>query len=439
MDHATWLTHDARIDAEQVPDAAPLLDRLSQEFIASLTPREALALKFEPSAYLRARQLPPADPDWLTWVLMTGRGWGKSYAAAAWIAKQLQSPGDVILIAPTLDDCWVLQYEVIRQVLPPWVRTVERVSRNQVLLPDHGSRVIMHSAYTPDAVRGLNARAAWCEEASAWIGQGEIWRNLQRALRARGETPARAVFTLTPPREIGWLLDLCVQPTTRVTRGTARDNTATDPRNIESWYREMAGTVECDRELDGRVCLGQDGALFRIEDIEAARVQAPPHLDQIVVACDPAMSNGKFADSVGLVCLGISGVHLYVLASCSEKLAPVEWADRAISWASKFCAGRFVVENSGAGMYPKATLEAQMRIANVFRRPVVESPARGSKADRAQPLSAMCAGGRLHLVGRHEQLERDLTRWYPGASWSPGALDAIVHGAALLTFNGIKQ
>src|SRR4051812_14789296 len=121
LDLPTWQAHDARIKSEQVPDGAPLLDRLTPEFVAGLTPRECLALKFEPRAYLRPRQLPPSDPDWLTWVLMTGRGWGKSFAAASWVAEQLKSAGDVILVSPTLDDCWTLQWEPIKQVLPPWV------------------------------------------------------------------------------------------------------------------------------------------------------------------------------------------------------------------------------------------------------------------------------------------------------------------------------
>ena len=321
-------------------------------------------------------------------------------------------------------------------MLPPWVRYVERVAKNQVILPDHGSRVIMTSAFTPDAVRGLNARAAWCEEASIWVGAGELWRNLQRALRAPGETPARAVFTTTPPRELNWILELCTQPTTRVTRGTARDNTATDPRNVEAWYREMKGTIEGARELDGEVVLGVDGALFKIADLEAARVQEPPKVfDRVVIAIDPAQGANRGSDTVGIVALAIRAGQIYVLASCSERLEPAAWAGRAISWAERYHAGQFVVEPTGSGSYPRATLDAQMRITRVMQRPIVDSPARGSKSDRAMPLSAAAAQGRLHLVGRHEQLERELTTWFPGASFSPGGLDALVHGAANLTQN----
>lgn len=434
MDLPEWQAHDARIKAAQAPDGAPLLDRLPREFLAALAPRAALALKCEPRAYLRARQFAPRDPDWLTWVLLTGRGWGKSFAAAAWVVEQIRTPGDLALVAPIIDDAWTLQWEVIRALLPPWVRFVERVARLQVLFPDFGSRLLLWSAQNTQ-YRGPNLRAAWCEEPVKWPGAGELWSNLRLALRVRGATPARAVFTTTPPRELDWILELCTQPTTRVTRGTARDNPANDPRNVSAWYEEKAGTIEGARELDGEVVLGVDGALFRIEDLEAARVSEAPSLSAIIVAVDPAQSARKDADPVGIVALGIRGGHLYVLESCSERLEPATWARRAIDWAERHHAARFIVEPTGSGAYPRATLDAQMRIGGTRRIPIVESSARGSKADRAAPLSAAAAQGRLHLVGRHAELERELTTWHPGARFSPGGLDALVHGAAVLTFN----
>jgi len=414
----------------------PLLDRLPPEFIAGLTPRECLALRFEPRAYLRPRQLPPADPDWLVWMLLTGRGWGKSFAAAAWVAEQLKSEGDVVLAAPTLEDCWTLQWETIRAVLPPWVRYVERVAKNQVLFPDTGARILMTSAYTPEAVRGLNARAAWLEEASVWVGNGELWRNLQRALRVPGPTPPRAVFTLTPPKELTWVLELCTLSTTRVVRGAAWENPSLDPRAVAAWYEEKKGTIELERELNGSVVLGHDGALFSAQALEDARVQvAPQRFTRVVVACDPAQGAGKYSDTVGLVCCAIQAGHIYVLASCSERLSAEQWSTRALQWARQFHAGQIVVEPTGSGGYPRATLDAQQRLGGFMQIPIIESPARGSKADRAMPLSAAAAAGRLHIVGRQEQLERELTQWFPGASFSPGGLDALVHGCAAITNN----
>jgi phage terminase large subunit-like protein len=74
-----------------------------------------------------------------------------------------------------------------------------------------------------------------------------------------------------------------------------------------------------------------------------------------------------------------------------------------------------------------------MRLRSVTLRPIVDSKAVGSKADRAMPLSTAAAHGRLHLVGAHPALERELVSWHPGAKFSPGGLDALVHGASYLT------
>jgi len=440
MDLATWHTHEQRIDAQQTPDGAPLLARLPRAFVDSLAPVEALALAHDPRAYLRPRQQLTTDGAWLVAVFMAGRGWGKSLAAAGWVIGEIlrgtpDRPADFALVAPTIDDCWGLQWRTIKALISPWVRYIERAARNQVVFPDHGVTLLMHSSEVTQ-YRGPNLRGAWCEEPVKWAAGGvELWKNLRLALRVAGLTPPRAVLTTTPPRELNWTLGLCCEPTTRVVRGTMRDNPTLDSRAVDAAYRAMAGTIEGDRELNGRVVLGTDGALFRLEDLEAHRVQEAPSLTSIVVSVDPAQSAKRDADPVGLVCLGVTSGHLYVLESCSERLEPAAWAQRAIDWAERYRAGRFVVEPTGSGSYPRATLEAQMRIGGLMRRPITESKAKGSKADRAAPLSAAAAQGRLHLVGRHEQLERELTTWHPAANFSPGGLDALVHGASVLTNN----
>jgi phage terminase large subunit-like protein len=434
-----WRATEARIDAYQVADGSPLLDRLEPDFLASLEPLESLALAHSPEAYLRPRQLLDGYVvEWLVAVFLAGRGFGKSFAAAGWLIQQILAahhsrPQDFALVAPTLDECWSLQWEkAIKPQLPPWVRVTERVARNEILFPDHGVSLLLHSAEISE-YRGPNLRGAWLEEPVKYPRGETLWRNLRLALRVPGAAPPRAVVTTTPPRELNWILDLCAAPDTIVVRGRMRDNPMIDPRSVAAAYRDYSGSLEGARELDGEVVLGVDRALFRLAEIEAHRVSRPPALESIVVAVDPAQSSKKDADPVGLVVVGISRGHLYVLASCSEQLEPLDWARRAIDWARLHDAGSYVVEPTGSGSYPRATLEAQMRILGAPRRPVLDSPARGSKADRAAPLSAACASGRLHLVGRHPALERELTTWFPGAGFSPGALDALVHGAAHLT------
>lgn len=434
---AEWREREREIDADAVLDGgSPLIDLLPLDFLASLTPMQALALRHDPRAWLRPAQLPPADNDWLVWLQMQGRGAGKSTSAAGWVISQVlqghpSRPSDILLVAPKLDDCWTLMWRTIKAYVPPWVRYVERIARNSVLYPDHGVEIFMHSAEIE--YRGGNIRGAWLDEPVRYTRGQELWSTLRLALRVPGTTPPRAVITTTPPRELNWLIDLACEPTTRVTRGRMRDNPALDKRAVDAAYLAMGATVEARRELDGEVVLETDGAVCRLSDIDRARVDVAPRLQQIVIAVDPAQSAKRDADAVGIVAAGIADGQVYVLESCSERLEPFDWARRAIEMAERHHAGRYIVEPTGSGSYPRATLEAMLGMMHAQRLPITDSKARGSKADRAAPLSAACAGGRLRLVGRHEALERELTTWHPRANWSPGALDALVHGASYLT------
>lgn len=454
MDLAEWRKHETRIAAYQVPDGRPLVERVSPEWLSQLSGLEALALKYDRRAALRARQqAPDASGDWLVWFLLTGRGWGKSHAAAAWMIDEILSsspaePVNFALVGPTEPETWSGQWATIESMLPPWVRFAPRISKKEVLFPDHGVRVMIRSAEDAE-FRGPNLRRLWGEEPTKWPNGERLWRNMRRSLRVRGATPPRAVLTTTPPEELDWLIDLAADPATHVTRGRMRDNTALDQRAVDAEYRASAGTSDGARELDGETVFGVDGALFFSEPrevvydgerfvnpgLDGTRVPGAPRCDEIVVAVDPAQSGKGDADPVGIAAIGRAGGHLYVLESAVGRMAPEVWAAKAIDMAERQRAGRFVVEPTGSGAYPRSTLEAQRQILKAQRRPIIESPARGSKADRAHPLAGVAARGRLHLVGSQRELEHDLTHWYPGAKWSPNGLDALVHGCAVLTSN----
>ncbi len=434
-----WREHEKRIDASQPREGLPLLDLLTLEQVDALTPAEALALKWEPSAYLRPPQVvDEAADDWLAWVFMSGRGFGKSFAAAAWLVSRIvaKDAGDYALVAPTLDDVWDLQWKAIEALLPPWVRRVPKLARGYVVFPDHGVTLLTHSAVNVE-YRGPNLRGAWCEEPVKWVRGDKLWNTLAKAVRVKGPTPARTVWTTTPPEQIDWLLELCVESTTRVVRGRMRDNPTLDERAVEAVYTRKAGTADAARELDGKVVIGVDGALFTAAILERDRVDAMPDApDAIVVSVDPSKRANKDADPVGIAVVALKAGHLYVAESCARRMLPDEWASLAIAMQADHDAGRYVVEPTGAGEYPRATLNAQMRIEDAPRVPIVESKAKGSKADRASPLSAASKAGRLHLVGRnHAELEHELTNWHPGCAWSPNGLDALVHGASVVTSN----
>ena len=454
MDLVEWRKQEAVIAAYQTPDGRPLVERLPSEWLASLTDLEALSLKYDPRAYLRPRQqAPDAGGDWIVWLMVPGRGWGKSHAAAAYFVGEVMrnppdAPATFALLGPTEPEAWAGQWSMVEALTPPWVRFETRVSKKEIVFPDYGVRVMIRSAEDTE-FRGPNLRLVWGEELVKWHDGARLWRNVRRSLRVRGDTPPRAVLTTTPPEELDWIIDLAADPATYVTRGRMRDNTALDPRAVEAEYRASAGTSEGERELDGACVFGVDGALFFLErrevvyegerfvnpGLDATRLPGAPKCDEVVVAVDPSQSGKGDADPVGIVACGRFGGHLCALESLVGRMAPEVWASKAIGMADRWRAGRFIVEPTGSGSYPRSTLAAQMQIMRSTRRPVIESPARGSKADRAQPLALAAARERFHIVGKQKSLEHDMCRWYPGAKWSPNGLDALVHGCAALTSN----
>lgn len=439
-----WTAAEKRIDAEQVPDGRPIAERLPLEFLESLTPAEALALRYDPRTSLRPRQIAPAtDPidPWLVAVFLAGRGWGKTHAAAAWLANEVltnrpATPAIYGLVAPTLQDVWTIQVEALRAWLPPWVRCVERRTHDELVFPDHGVTLRAYSAQSPQ-LRGPNLRGAWCTELVKWSRGADLFRNLRLAVRVPHPdgSPPQIVCDTTPPQELGWILALCTEPTTRVIRGGMRSNPHIDQRVVDAAYNAMGNTPSAQRELGGLVVLGADRALVSVETVEGSRVASAPPLESIVLGVDPALSGSRESDATGLVVAGIAQGHLYILRSCAEQLEPEEWSARAVRWVSDLHVGRVAVEHAtgSGGAVARAVLSAEMRIAGVSC-PIFDSQARGAKRDRAQPLAALFSRGRVHLVGAgHDQLVRDLTQWEPGCNWSPGALDAAVHACALLT------
>lgn len=437
-----WNRAQRRIDREQVVDGRPLLERVSEEFLASRSPAEILAMKYEPRCYLRPRQIPPpTDPDdpWLVLVYLTGRGWGKSLASMAWLANEVLTnrparPATYGLVAPTLPETWSIQFETLKPLLPPWVRWVERRTHDEIVFPDHGVTLRCYSAQSPE-IRGPNLRGAVCTELTKYSRGTELFRNLRLAVRVPGKTPPRIVCDCTPPQELNWILRLCAERTTKVVRGAMRDNPALDARIVEAAYRELGNTPSARRELGGEVCLGADRALVSVEAVERSRVAAAPPLVSVACGVDPALSGSKYADTTGIVIAGVDGAgDVYVLRSCSEQLEPEEWSARTIAWCRELGVGRIAVEHASGsgGAVARAVLAAEMR-ASRWQRPILDSYARGPKRDRGQVLATLFARQRIHLVGRHEALERDLTQWEPGSNWSPGALDAAVHCVSLLT------
>ncbi|MCA8896149.1 MAG: DNA-packaging protein [Amphiplicatus sp.] len=377
----------------------------------------------------RADQWPPCDLQWTTWLVLGGRGAGKTRAGAEWV-RFLAEGGDdsrpicafnIALVAESYADAREIMIEGpsgLRAIAPDCSRPVFEASRRR-LVWENGAEARLFSAEDPEGIRGFQFDAAWCDELCKWRYPEETWSNLQLALRL-GARPRQVVTTT--PRPMALLKRLIAAPTTAMTRASTYENRA---NLADAFFSEIAasyeGTALGRQELMGEVIDDIEGALWSWSMIEAARISAAPTLDRVVVAVDPPASIGPDADECGIVVAGRSGESAYVLADWSVRgLSPRGWAERVIAAYSEFEADRIVVEVNQGGEMARAVIAAVDASA-----PVRAVHASRSKRVRAEPVAALYERGLVRHVGAFTALEDQMTS-FTGEGASPDRLDALV-------------
>ena len=395
------------------------------KILAEFTARERAALASAWPVWARPEQLQPAGA-WRTWLILAGRGWGKSRTGAEWVRAQVKAglAGRIALVARTASDVRDVIVEGesgILAISPKDERPTWEPSRRRLTWPN-GAQATTYSADEPDQLRGPQHDGAWCDELAAWR-YPETWDQLRFGLRL-GAHP-RVVVTTTPrPTKI--IRDLIASPDTVVTRGRTRDNVANlAPGVVAELERRYAGSRLGRQELDGEVLDDSAGALWRWTWIDAARVAKAPDLRRIVVAVDPATTSGEESDETGIVVAGIGyDGRGYILADESGRYRPEEWARKVASAYHAHKADAVIAESNQGGEMVGAVLRAYGSAG----LPVRTVHAKRGKATRAEPVAVLYEQGRVSHVGSLARLEDQLTTWDPGASGaSPDRLDALVY------------
>ncbi|MBA3776900.1 MAG: DNA-packaging protein, partial [Betaproteobacteria bacterium] len=301
--------------------------------MSSLTATEADELTRDWQLIARDNQLPP-DGDWLVWMLMAGRGFGKTRSGAETVHTWAETyPGcRIALVASTAADARDVMIAGESGLIA--TRTGTRAatyepSKRLVTWPN-GSQATAYSAEEPNRLRGPQHHFAWGDELAAWQYAQETWDQLMFGLRL-GERP-RAVVTTTP-RPVKLVRDLLRDSTTRITRGSTFDNAANlAPTFLDAVRKKYEGTRLGRQELYAEILDDTPGALWQREQIERLRVKVAPELTRVVVAIDPAVTSGEDSDETGIIAAGV-GVdgHGYVLDDASIRATPHAWARRAVN------------------------------------------------------------------------------------------------------------
>jgi len=374
----------------------------------------------------RPQQLPP-EGDWRIWLILSGRGWGKTFTGAGWIIeKAMSQPGiECAVVAPTFTDvrrtCVEGPSGIIKS-LPSGA--LEQYNRNngQITLTN-GSKIHMVSADAGERARGLNLSYAWLDEFAAWRYEETWTAGLAPALRIGNP---QTIITTTPrPTKLLREFMSRTDGSVVVTRGSTFDNAANlSQAALEELKSRYEGTRLGRQELYGELLLDTPGALWRLSDIDETRVDEAPELVRIVVAIDPAVTSGEESDETGIVVVGKGADGRgYVLADRSCRDTPSGWAHRAVQAFHDFNADRIVAEKNQGGDMVESTIRSVLSTA-----PYKGITAKQGKRLRGSPIAALYEQGRISHVGSFDILEDQMTTWLPDSGLSPDRLDALVHG-----------
>ena len=385
----------------------------------------------------RPAQLTPPG-DWLVWLVIAGRGWGKTRCGSEFVRAQIKSGCDrVALIGATAADTRDVLIEGESGILstsPNHDRPIYEPSKRRLTWPN-GATAIAYSADEPDRLRGPQHAAAYCDEIASWR-YPDAWHQLRFGLRL-GRNPR--VLATTTPRPIKLIRDLIKREgrDVFVTRGITTENAANLPASyLAEMQARYGGTRLGRQELMAEILEDVPGALWQRDWIERDRVEKAPEMRRIVVAIDPAASSGEDADETGIVVagLGFDG-RGYVLEDVSGRYAPHEWAMHAISAYHRHKADRIIAEKNNGGEMVENTI--RMVDANVAYRAVHAS--RG-KVTRAEPVAALYEQRRISHVGSLPQLEDQQCNFSSdfdrSRSGSPDRLDAMVWALTDLIVEG---
>jgi phage terminase large subunit-like protein len=424
----------------------------------------------------RPEQFAPPG-DWFVWLMLSGRGFGKTRSSAEWLADRvIRFPLDVsgyrtewMIIAETLSDAMRLCVNgpsgiarVLERRLGEPRRSIHdgtgqwRIFKAQkplIQLYDKGGKeaqvIYTEGADNEDVARGFNLAGAWLDEFAKWPKPDGSWiEGIAPALRAElpdGEFPR--VVVATTPKLVVQLVEWKKRKdgSVVVTSGSTYDNASNlAAPTLAELHKRYEGTRLGRQELHGELIEEIEGAMWALDWIERDRVRPEqiPTLVYTTIGMDPAGSGTR--DETGLVCAarGNNGQD-YILGDWSKPVAGHAAARRAWEMFHAYRANVLVVEKNMGGRWLSDVLYQayrEMQAEGIFpsggTAPVKLVTAKVGKKLRAEPVAGRYEqGGRVHHVkGQNLQdLETQQISWVPGETKdSPDRVDALVYAELAL-------
>lgn len=420
------------------------------KFIERMTFADLLQLDAWFELWAHKSQLPPLGEGWRVWLMMAGRGFGKTRAGAEWIYRLASGKRGlrIGLVGASIGDARSIMVEGVSGLLAVAKQNHQRLvwepSLGRLKWPN-GSEAQLFSGDHADGLRGPEHDFVWADELAKWREAEAAWVNLQFGLR-RGPGP-RALVTTTP-RSIPLLTRINEDPWTVTTSGRTSDNINLDEKFIEVMTATYGGTRIGRQEIDGELIEDVEGALWTREMIEKCRSFDTPFrpgstatqderksfFDRVVVGVDPPAGVGEGSDACGIVVAGSRGETLFVLEDATVRgLSPEGWANRVAAAAARWNTSVVVAEANNGG----AMVESVLKAADLGLKVRLVHASKGKSA-RAEPIALKFERGKAFFAGRFPQLEDELAGMqagggYQGPGGSPDRADAMVWAMTVLS------
>jgi phage terminase large subunit-like protein len=427
-----------------------------EKVLSSLTAEQIDEYLHDWSFQARPEQRPqPTMPDgpqmgepWQNWLYLAGRGAGKTRSGAEWIRQSVKDGARYIgIIAPTASDIRKVMIEGSSGILATaWEKDEDcygchmgkpdyEPSKSHRLTWKNGAVAHAFTAEEPDRLRGPQHEKLWCDEVAAWHYAQDTWDMAMFGLRL-GSNPQ--VMISTTPRPIPIIRELMRSPNTLLTRSSSFQNRANlAPSFFDRIVAKYRDTRIGRQELNAELLEEMEGALWNRETIEkcALGLRFVPHLNRIVVAVDPAITENPTSNLTGIVAAGIGADGAgYVLSDRSGRYSPDAWAKEAVRLYEELHADRIVAEGNQGGNMVRHTIETVSK--NV---PITIVHASRSKQARAEPVAALYEQNRIFHVQPFPELEDQLCTWEPlSGDPSPDRLDALVWAITALMLGSVE-
>jgi phage terminase large subunit-like protein len=411
---------------------------VAEQFLESLSDQALAALPYLFEVWALPHQLPP-EGDWKTWVILGGRGAGKTRAGAEWVRSMVEgatpdAPGRarrVALVGETYDQALAVMVKGESGILAcsPPDRVPRWIAGERRLEWPNGAEARLFSAHDFEALRGPQFDAAWADELAKWPRAQETWDMLQFALRL-GHDPRQVVTTT--PRNVDVLKDLLGRASTVSTHAKTEANAAYLAPSFLEEVRARYGNLRLGRqELDGVLLEDAEDALWTRSELDKLRVSEAPEDARVLVAVDPPVTGHEGSDACGIVVVAViergppHSWQAVVLADRSvQATSPQGWAEAAVAAYYAYGAERMVAEvNQGGDL-----VETMMRQVDPAVNYRAVRASRG-KVARAEPVAALYEQGRVKHLGLLGPLEDEMCRMsltgFEGQG-SPDRVDALV-------------